>query len=144
MSSLNFGENLRRLRKSKDLSQEQLAEMLNISRQAVSKWESGKAYPDIENLVLLRSIFNITLDDLILDENIEKEEVISDGFEASDNMNNKDDEDDDLWSNLMIGGLIIGIAAGFITDDFMWGAFGGIAGMGLGYVIEGIMKIIKK
>ncbi|MBY2478398.1 helix-turn-helix domain-containing protein [Clostridioides difficile] len=64
---LNFGENLRRLRKERNLSQEQLSEMLNVSRQAISKWESNKTYPDIENLMLLRNIFNTMLDDLLFD-----------------------------------------------------------------------------
>lgn len=67
MIILNFGENLRRLRKERNLSQEQLSEMLNVSRQAISKWESNKTYPDIENLMLLRNIFNTTLDDLLFD-----------------------------------------------------------------------------
>ncbi|EQF22442.1 helix-turn-helix family protein [Clostridioides difficile CD160] len=64
---MNFGENLKRLRKERNLSQEQLSEMLNVSRQAISKWESNKTYPDIENLMLLRNIFNTTLDDLLFD-----------------------------------------------------------------------------
>lgn len=67
MIILNFGENLRRLRKERNLSQEQLSEMLNVSRQAISKWESNKTYPDIENLMLLRNIFNTMLDDLLFD-----------------------------------------------------------------------------
>lgn len=67
MIILNFGENLKRLRKERNLSQEQLSEMLNVSRQAISKWESNKTYPDIENLMLLRNIFNTTLDDLLFD-----------------------------------------------------------------------------
>ena len=68
MRILNLGENLKKLRKEYNLSQEQLAEKLNISRQAISKWESGKAYPDIDNLILLRDIFNTTIDDLVLRE----------------------------------------------------------------------------
>ena len=65
---MNLGENLKKLRKENNLSQEQLADKLNISRQAISKWESGKAYPDIDNLILLRNIFNTTIDDLVLRE----------------------------------------------------------------------------
>ncbi|HBG5344311.1 TPA: helix-turn-helix transcriptional regulator [Clostridioides difficile] len=53
---MNFGDNLKRLRKERNLSQEQLSEMLNVSRQAISKWESNKTYPDIENLMLLSHI----------------------------------------------------------------------------------------
>lgn len=47
---MEFYENLQKLRKSKNLSQEDLASKLGISRQAVSKWESGNAYPETENL----------------------------------------------------------------------------------------------
>ena len=64
---MNLGENLKKLRKEYNLSQEQLAEKLNISRQAISKWESGKAYPDIDNLILLRDIFNTTIDDISIE-----------------------------------------------------------------------------
>lgn len=51
---MNFGKNLKRLRKERNLSQEQLSEMLNVSRQAISKWESNKTYPDIAKLMLYK------------------------------------------------------------------------------------------
>lgn len=50
---MEFGNNLRKIRKSKRLSQEDIADALGISRQAVAKWENGSAYPDIDNLILL-------------------------------------------------------------------------------------------
>lgn len=46
---MNFSENLRELRKAKDIKQEVLAENLNVSRQTVSKWENGTAMPDLKN-----------------------------------------------------------------------------------------------
>ena len=49
---MNIADRLKELRKKAGYSQEQLAEMLNISRQAVSKWESAQGNPDIENLIL--------------------------------------------------------------------------------------------
>lgn len=61
--------NLQKMRKEKGLSQEQLAEMLGVSRQAISKWESGNSYPEIEKLIQLSEIFNTTLDNLIKGEN---------------------------------------------------------------------------
>lgn len=140
---MNLGENIKKLRKDKNLSQEQLTEMLNVSRQAVSKWESGKTYPDIENLILLRNIFNVTLDDLIINDNKTKNE---DTIELSKLCTNnyieydKDEEDDELSVNLMIGGFIIGIAIGLITDNFMWGTAGCFIGMGIGYILEYIRK----
>lgn len=74
MSNLGVNNKLKELRKEKNISQEQLAKELNISRQAISKWESGKAYPDIDNLILLRKIFGVSLDELIMEEEEKVEE----------------------------------------------------------------------
>ncbi|MGX4598106.1 helix-turn-helix domain-containing protein [Faecalimicrobium sp. JNUCC 81] len=139
---MNLSENLKKLRREKKLSQEQLAKMINVSRQAVSKWESGKTYPDIDNLILLRDIFNVTLDDLIINESkIKDEETI----EINDLPNNNyieldENEEDELSVNLMLGGFMIGTAIGFITDNFMWGTVGSFIGMGIGYILECIRK----
>ena len=62
---MSFAENLKQLRKSKQLSQEDLAEILDVSRQAVSKWEQGIGYPEVEKLLLLSSKLNISLDSLM-------------------------------------------------------------------------------
>lgn len=64
---MNFSEKLKDIRKSEGLSQEQLAEKIGVSRQAITKWETGKGLPDIENMVILAEIFKTTLDELILD-----------------------------------------------------------------------------
>lgn len=68
MREMKFSEKLQKLRKEKKLSQEQLAEMLEVSRQSVSKWESGLTYPEMDKLIALCKIFNCTLDDLTNDE----------------------------------------------------------------------------
>lgn len=147
---MNLGENLRKLRKENGLSQEQLADSLNISRQAISKWESGKAYPDIENLIQLRSIFKVTLDDLIINETLvgcEEFKEIKDDTKVSESSieNYEDYEDDDDFSfNLAIGGFIVGMAIGFITENENWGIFGGFIGLGIGMIIEAIIKRCKK
>ena len=52
---MSFAENLKQLRKDKQLSQEELAEILDVSRQAVSKWEQGMGYTEVEKLLLLSS-----------------------------------------------------------------------------------------
>lgn len=62
---MNFGTNLQNLRKKHDLSQEQLAEKLEVSRQAVSKWENGSSYPEMDKLIMLSELFNIDIDMLI-------------------------------------------------------------------------------
>lgn len=60
-----LGQRLAALRKSQGLTQEQLAELLNVSRQAVSKWESGAAIPETEKLIRLSEIYHCTLDQLV-------------------------------------------------------------------------------
>ena len=62
---MKFGDNLRNLRKSKNLSQEDLSERVGVSRQSVSKWESGAAYPEMNNLLILCKIFNCRINDLL-------------------------------------------------------------------------------
>ena len=58
---MNFSENLRRLRKAKDIKQEALAEAMNVSRQTVSKWENGTAMPDFKSLMHLLNISALLL-----------------------------------------------------------------------------------
>ncbi|WP_455615100.1 helix-turn-helix domain-containing protein [Eisenbergiella sp.] len=65
---MTFGEKLYKLRKAQGLSQEALAEKLNTSRQAVSKWENNNGYPETEKIILISQIFQITLDELLLDD----------------------------------------------------------------------------
>lgn len=62
---MKFGENLKTIRKDKKMSQEQLAEKVNVSRQSVSKWETGEAYPEMNNILELCKIFNCKINDLI-------------------------------------------------------------------------------
>ena len=57
--------NLKKLRKSARLTQEQVAEKLNVSRQSVAKWESGESLPDIDNCIMLAKLYGVTIDDLI-------------------------------------------------------------------------------
>ena len=68
---MRFHEKLQELRKQNGLSQEALAERLDVSRQAVSKWESGQTYPETDKLIAISDIFGVTLDSLIKDGPIE-------------------------------------------------------------------------
>ena len=63
--NIYIGENIKRLRMTKDITQEQLAEFLNISNVAVSKWERGETYPDISLLPVLAKYFDVTIDTLM-------------------------------------------------------------------------------
>lgn len=60
-----LNENIKKLRKQKGLTQEQLAEKLNITRQSVAKWEKGESIPDIYSIMGLSEIFNITIDEIV-------------------------------------------------------------------------------
>ena len=62
---MELSEKLLNLRKANDLTQEQLAEKIGISRQSVSKWESGQAVPELDKIVALCELFNVTADYLL-------------------------------------------------------------------------------
>jgi len=70
---MSFADNLRQLRKEKQLSQEELAEILDVSRQAVSKWEQGIGYPEVEKLLLLSSELSVSLDSLMETKSAQKD-----------------------------------------------------------------------
>ena len=63
-SLMKFGDNLKLIRKNKNMSQEELAEKVNVTRQSVSKWENGEAYPEMNNILELCKIFNCKINDL--------------------------------------------------------------------------------
>ena len=82
---MGFHNKLYNLRKQKGLSQEELANRLNVSRQTVSKWEVGDSTPDMEKLIAISDLFKISLDELVLDKMPEqkagtpvKMEIVSD------------------------------------------------------------------
>jgi len=62
---MKFGRALSNLRKNADMTQNEVADRLNLSRQAISKYERGESFPDISVLVLIAELFHVTLDDLI-------------------------------------------------------------------------------
>jgi transcriptional regulator with XRE-family HTH domain len=70
---MNFSANLKRVRAEKNLSQEQLAEMLGVSRQAISKWEQDSGYPETEKLIQIAKQLDVSLDSLLLDRPSEEE-----------------------------------------------------------------------
>lgn len=74
---INLGEKLKSLRKEKNLSQEKLANYLNVSFQAVSKWENATTYPDIELLPEIARFFGITVDELLQAEKIDERNLYS-------------------------------------------------------------------
>ena len=67
---MEFGEKLQDLRKTRNLTQEELAESLFVSRTAISKWESGRGYPSIDSLKEISSFFDVSIDELLSSEKI--------------------------------------------------------------------------
>lgn len=67
---MEFGEKLQELRKSRGFTQEELAEALFVSRTAVSKWESGRGYPNIDSLKEISRFFSVTIDELLSSEKL--------------------------------------------------------------------------
>lgn len=79
---MNFGEQIKNIRKEANLTQEQFAIKLNVTRQAVSNWENNKNLPDIGMLILISDVFHISLDVLIKGERHMTEKIIKDGSET--------------------------------------------------------------
>ena len=71
---MEFNNKLYELRKQKGFSQEELANRLNVSRQTVSKWEIGESTPDMEKLIAISDLFEISLDELVLNKKTEQSE----------------------------------------------------------------------
>lgn len=63
---MSFKDNLQYLRGSRNMTQEQLAMLIGVSRQSVSKWESEKAYPEMDKLLMLCDMFGVSLDGLVM------------------------------------------------------------------------------
>ena len=79
---MEFGEQIKQLRMDQNLTQEQFAEKLNVTRQAVSNWENDRNLPDIEMLIKMTSVFGISLDQLILGGKNMTQKLINDTSET--------------------------------------------------------------
>ncbi|MBW2758069.1 helix-turn-helix domain-containing protein, partial [Lactiplantibacillus plantarum] len=73
---MTFAESLKKLRHDNSLTQSELAEKLYISRQSISKWELNKSYPDIDKLILLSKIFDISIDELLGQDKLLRKDII--------------------------------------------------------------------
>jgi len=81
--NMTLGKKIKEARKQLGLSQEQLAEKINVSRSAIAKWEIDKGIPDIENLKVLSQLLNVSIDDLVDDEKQVNEYVIKEAVDLS-------------------------------------------------------------
>ena len=78
---MDFGAQMKKLRTSRELTQEQVAQKLNVSRQTISSWENNRNLPDLEMVVLIARIFNISLDNLILGDPTMTNKLVKDSSE---------------------------------------------------------------
>ena len=98
---MNFSDNLIKLRKGKGWSQEELADKLGLSRQAISKWEVGTSKPDIDNVIKISKLFEISIDELVNNEIVKTEAI-------SINVNKSNKKDRVLkWLRLLMIVLVI-------------------------------------
>ncbi len=86
----NIGNNITNLRKNHTMSQEQLAEIMHVSRQSVSKWERNEALPDIYNLKALADVFGISVDQLLGEEPIDRSQIGEGGVISTDQLSQED------------------------------------------------------
>ncbi|MBR2431582.1 MAG: helix-turn-helix transcriptional regulator, partial [Clostridia bacterium] len=92
--NIETANRLYQYRKSNNLSQEELAERIGVSRQAVSKWERAEASPDTDNLIMLAKIYGVTLDELLNGKGEEQEEEKK-SAPCNEDVDGEDDYDDD-------------------------------------------------
>lgn len=111
-----MGERLLAYRKSLGLTQEQLAEKVFVTRQAVSKWERGESVPDIELIVALAELFGVTLDELVLGKH--GGIIVGDGTTAA--------VDTDAFKKSRRKRLLVRMAAVFLFSVGVWGLLCGI------------------
>ena len=104
---MTLGEKLQTLRKAQGWSQEELAQRINVSRQALSKWESGASVPDTENVVALSRLFGVPTDYLLLDEKKDPGHVPGVAWPKP--------------RKYLLAAAIAG-AAGLVVIRFIWGA----------------------
>ncbi|MDE5756205.1 MAG: helix-turn-helix domain-containing protein [Clostridia bacterium] len=95
---MTFGERLYQLRKQKYISQEELADTLNLSRQSISKWELDQTYPDIDNLVRLAEYFEVSVDYLVTGED---KEIAEQQDDEQSNQKNANEQNSQTTNNIL-------------------------------------------
>lgn len=133
---MNIADRIRELRKSKGISQEELAEKLGVSRQAISKWESEQSIPDIDKILLLSDYFEVSTDYLLK------------GIEPLTSTN-KPMKKQFILSFVIAFALLSGIFS-FLANRFrrdeilMISIAGGIIGASIGSVVFSLIEVVTK
>ena len=137
---MELPERIKEGRKKLNLSQDALANELHVSRQAISKWETGQSYPDLEKLIQLSDIFSLTLDELLRGDKRLEKKLINDGGGQTR-----------IWGYLLIAvGILTGFWGGsefplsFMNPDFMSFLTGAMILIWLGIlIIKDLPKRLK-
>ena len=127
---MEIGKQIKKYRKEMDISQEELSEKIFVSRQTISNWENNKNYPDVKSLLLLSSLFNVSLDILIkgdleeMKEQINKEDIY--GFKHNSN----------IFSILLLRTIVLPIPLARFMGYVGGGVWGLIAIVSIYYAIR--------
>ena len=139
---MKLPDNLKRIRKDNNLSQEQLAEKLGVSRQAVSKWESGQSYPEMDKVLMICKLFNYNIDEL-MNENVKE---VSENKQSKININKYVDDffayitkTIRMFESMKFGQKIKCIFEQVIVAIIIWIAIA-ILGLILGSIFSGIFS----
>ncbi|MGC9935269.1 helix-turn-helix domain-containing protein [Priestia aryabhattai] len=135
-----MGNQLQRLREAKNMSREELAQQINVSRQAVYKWENNKGYPDIQNLLRLSEIYETTIDELIKNDPTLQRKIDNNQDESKE-----PDDEEMLNPGFYIGIVIIflGIFLGIALGNLIVSTFLNIIGTLIICFYKDILKFLK-
>lgn len=137
---MNISEKILELRKSKRLSQEQLAEMLNVTRQSVSKWESGKSLPEIDKIVELSKVFGVSTDELLINETVHNESsvvnTISTNVDIDDPGISNDDDKEEAFTKKLTTLSTALIAIGLVLSVALWREYQSAIALAVGSIIQ--------
>ncbi|MGG4438179.1 helix-turn-helix domain-containing protein [Priestia megaterium] len=135
-----MGNQLQRLREAKNMSREELAQQINVSRQAVYKWENNKGYPDIQNLLRLSEIYETTIDELIKNDPTLQRKIDNNQDESKEL-----DDEEMLNPGFYIGIVIIflGIFLGIALGNLIVSTFLNIIGTLIICFYKDILKFLK-
>lgn len=145
---MSFSENLKTLRKMTNMSQEQLAEKLEVSRQAVSKWETGEGYPETEKILTICKMFNCSMDEILQGEITQDTSDIKNKYEALFNSFAKSVAFGVFI--IIIGFILLLLFGELVMRNYISEAVGDATGMGIllsltmiavaGFIYQGMTK----
>lgn len=121
---MSFADNLQRLRRRERITQEELAERLGVSRQSVSKWETGEAYPETEKIIKLCGLFSVGMDELMRGDINAEEEPLPDAPHSAEecpaDLSSPDPDGQKKLRLRTIGGAVSGGCCVRLRSTYAW------------------------